>query len=73
MLLISFPSYSFKDLINRTFNLVKFANGSLPDYIFNNGAWFLYLSNEIEAERIKSENDRRLRNLNNSGKYKVKR
>ena len=62
MLLISFHSYSPKDIINRSYNINRFAYGKMPDFVYQNTALFLFLSNDIENERIKQELSRKTNN-----------
>ena len=55
-------------------NISRDLQGPVPQDIMDNGAWFLYLSNQIEMDLIKSETNRRaLAGGSNGSKYKVKR
>jgi len=57
-LLISFPLYNIRDILNRVYNMSRFLNG-VPDFIYKNSRFFLYLSNELEMDRIKMETRQR--------------
>ena len=57
------------------FNLTKFANGTLPEFLYDHGAWFLMLSNDVEMERIKKQSNDRLTKAKgrNALNYKIPR
>jgi len=41
-------------LLHRIYNLSTHLP-NLPDFIYENAAWFFYISNELEMDRIKAE------------------